>query len=110
LGAQEERGQECGEVLAMCAGERVEIIDYEEVFCLSQLLKCLVIWSREDSLVTFADEGGGPVGGGGKRATMSFLKFASDFPLAETNKSISYETFFRSVEKEMKIILDLDIC
>jgi hypothetical protein len=34
LGAQEERGQEGGEVLAMCAGERVEIIDYEEVFCL----------------------------------------------------------------------------
>jgi hypothetical protein len=60
--------------------------------------------------VTFADTGGGPVGGGGKRATMSFLKFASDFPLVDTNKSISYGTFFLSVEKEMKMILDLDIC
>jgi hypothetical protein len=70
----------------------------------------LVIWCREASLAKFADEVGGPVGGGGKRATMSFLKFASDLPLAEMNKSISYETFFRSVEKEMKMILDLDIC
>jgi hypothetical protein len=49
------------------------------------------------------------VRGAGKRATTSFLKAASDFPLVDMKASISYGTFFRSVEKEMKVILLFDI-
>jgi hypothetical protein len=54
-------------------------------------------------------EAGGPVGGAGKRDTISALKSASDFPLVVTNVSTSKGTFFRSVAKEMKTILLFDI-
>ena len=48
--------------------------------------------------------------GAGKRATISFLKAASDFPRVDMKASISYGILFRSVEKEMKVILLFDIC
>ena len=88
----------------------MEVIDYEEVFWMFlSVFGAHGRMTKGYSLVRFAEAAGGAFGCAGKCDTISFLKSASDFPLVVVNASISNETFFRSVEKDMKMILLLDI-
>jgi hypothetical protein len=91
----------------MSTREWVEIVDYEEIFCLNQYGYWVIVNIR-DLLVAKVEEVSGPAGGG-RCERISARKAERTFPRVVMKASTSNKSLLRKVENDMKITLLLDI-